>query len=387
MQLILYFGLHPKMAVLTNTIWKATDQMVHFLLLFGILFVKLAFLAHWMLGEKIEEFGSFPDALSSQGRMIFGEFIYASKAGDLSGARMAMYWIYAMTFMLLVFFTLLNFLLAIIVDAFVDVKEENKENQCVRHFLTDVFGVFPDLYRTRKYRWPSKSALIQFFQEFKEAHQKKHHFLKRVEEEDEDEVKVGVHVKDMIRYQFDGGKTWFDEDNAARLMVVYGGWPHLLCLVDDPDEDGKSNTVPQAADSEENPSTVIQVTPGGADKAATEQAALPSVPALPAPPQVLDLPGAVPSVPSSPALVVATAAAIPEPRVLATLADGMCMCGRVFQDSTWKFCIGCGKSRASQEQSDSCQCGFVFPDATARFCVRCGTKRKRVTDEAGVVEC
>ena len=47
--------------------------------------------------------------------MIFGEFIYADGASELSGVMMFIYWLYAFTFMIVMFFTLLNFFLAIIV--------------------------------------------------------------------------------------------------------------------------------------------------------------------------------------------------------------------------------------------------------------------------------
>jgi len=211
MQLILYFGLHPKMAVLTNTVWKAMDQMVHFLMLFGVLFIMLAFMAHWMLGEKLEEFGTFGDAVSSQGRMLFGEFIYAWRAGDLHGKRMVVYWIYASTFMLLVFFTLLNFLLAIIVDSFVDVKSENQELVCVNSFVMDSWLVWPNLLRSYKQKWPTKNELIEYFEMRKEEAQPKKYAIETLDEAQEEETKeakVGVSKNDLLKY-FNGadGRT------------------------------------------------------------------------------------------------------------------------------------------------------------------------------------
>ena len=55
------------MGVLTSTVFKALDNIIHFLMLFGVLFVMLAFMAHWMLGEFIPDFGTYGDTISAQG--------------------------------------------------------------------------------------------------------------------------------------------------------------------------------------------------------------------------------------------------------------------------------------------------------------------------------
>merc|ERR1711907_870695 len=98
-QLIFYFNAHPRMAVLTATVLKAMDNILHFLMIFASLFLGLAFLVHWMLGEYIASFGTLSGAISAQGRMIFGEFIYADGAEHLQGPMLFMYWVYAITFM------------------------------------------------------------------------------------------------------------------------------------------------------------------------------------------------------------------------------------------------------------------------------------------------
>mmetsp|Transcript_19642 Transcript_19642/g.45756 ORF Transcript_19642/g.45756 Transcript_19642/m.45756 type:complete len:913 (+) Transcript_19642:146-2884(+) len=164
LQLIFYFSAHPKMAVLTSTINKAMGNIVHFLMLFFILFFMLAFMAHWMLGEHITVFGTYGDTISAQGRMIFGEFIYADGADELHGIYVVMYWLYAFTFMMIVFFTLLNFFLAIIVDAFADVKSSNEALTTVHGFITDLISLFWTISVSYKRRWPANRALLEFFQ-------------------------------------------------------------------------------------------------------------------------------------------------------------------------------------------------------------------------------
>eukprot|EP00418_Pyrodinium_bahamense_P100029 CAMPEP_0179024992 /NCGR_PEP_ID=MMETSP0796-20121207/7743_1 /TAXON_ID=73915 /ORGANISM="Pyrodinium bahamense, Strain pbaha01" /LENGTH=228 /DNA_ID=CAMNT_0020720975 /DNA_START=1 /DNA_END=684 /DNA_ORIENTATION=+ len=121
-------------------------------------------MGHWMLGQNIPEFGTFGETIKSQMRMMFGEFIQASKVDELSGSMIVMYWLYAVTFMLIVIWILLNFFLAIVVDAFVEVKGDNQSNVIVRDFISDLFGVmWTCCVRTRR-NWPKRQALLDFFQ-------------------------------------------------------------------------------------------------------------------------------------------------------------------------------------------------------------------------------
>lgn len=75
--------------------------MMHFFFVFAILFLMLAFMANFLLGGRIHIFGTFGEACSAQVRMLFGEFIYADGVEVLSGTSLIMYWLYAISFMLL----------------------------------------------------------------------------------------------------------------------------------------------------------------------------------------------------------------------------------------------------------------------------------------------
>jgi len=162
LQLVFLCNAHPKMAVLTATIHRAMDHIGHFLALFGILYVVLALLGHWMLGPYIASFGTIGTTLASQVQMMFGEFIKADGVDTLDGSMAAIYWIFASTFMLLVIWTLMNFFLAIIVDSFVEVKEANAKNIAARGFVTDVFSVVYGMIVSTMKRWPPRSVVLDF---------------------------------------------------------------------------------------------------------------------------------------------------------------------------------------------------------------------------------
>eukprot|EP00931_Biecheleriopsis_adriatica_P027109 TRINITY_DN16357_c0_g1_i4.p1 TRINITY_DN16357_c0_g1~~TRINITY_DN16357_c0_g1_i4.p1 ORF type:complete len:854 (+),score=141.78 TRINITY_DN16357_c0_g1_i4:42-2603(+) len=163
LQLVFYFNAHPRMAMLTSTVQKGLTNMIHFALLFGTLFLMLAFMSHWLLGGAIRSFETFGGAVETQTRMLFGEFIYVDGAEGLLGGLLILYWLYAVTFMIVVFFTLLNFFLAIIVDAFVDVKSDNERLIATRGFVDDICHLPYAAYMAMKYKIPSTKRLGTYF--------------------------------------------------------------------------------------------------------------------------------------------------------------------------------------------------------------------------------
>jgi hypothetical protein len=161
-QIILYMNAHPRMALLTRTLVLAWDNIVHFFALFILIFLMLAYMVHWLLGgDLFEVFGSFSQAFMSQTRMIFGEWIYSAGVDELHGVWLTMYWIWAATFMLLVFFTLLNFFLAIIVDAFVVVKEQIEKQVTECSFPYDCYDAFASSKKFYTKGWPSRASITK----------------------------------------------------------------------------------------------------------------------------------------------------------------------------------------------------------------------------------
>merc|ERR1712157_420191 len=75
-----------------------------------------------------------------------------------------MYWVYAWTFMIIIWLLLLNFLLAIIVDAFVEVKDNFKTKKYMTDIVSDLFGVTYTSAIAMRRRWPANKKLAQFFQ-------------------------------------------------------------------------------------------------------------------------------------------------------------------------------------------------------------------------------
>ena len=65
-----------------------------------------------------------------------------------------------------VFFTLLNFFLAIIVDAFVEVKEGCGQLRCTQSFFRDLTSMVWTLYLQRRYKLPPPKRLATLASKF-----------------------------------------------------------------------------------------------------------------------------------------------------------------------------------------------------------------------------
>jgi len=161
-QLIFYFNAHPRMATLYQTMVKCFQDMAHFLFLFSVLFFFLSYMAYFQFGDLLPGHATFLKSSISQFRMIFGEFIYDEEADALTSSQYLLYWAYSGTFMIVAFFILLNFFLAIVVDNFMLVKEDVKEFNAENNIWVDVWDIAESYWKYRKYKWPDRLTVINF---------------------------------------------------------------------------------------------------------------------------------------------------------------------------------------------------------------------------------
>mmetsp|Transcript_18300 Transcript_18300/g.57377 ORF Transcript_18300/g.57377 Transcript_18300/m.57377 type:complete len:610 (+) Transcript_18300:378-2207(+) len=248
LQMIFYFNAHPKMAVLTATVRTALSNLGHFAVLFSFLYLMLGFMAHWMLGPHLKEFGTMSNTVRSQARMLAGEFIQANQAEALRGQMLAMYWLYAMTFLLVMVWTLMNFFLAIIVDAFVEIRERNSKCSAARDLVTDLVSVWWARVLSWRCGWPKRRALLKYFNKLvdvpppsQEKANTSVHSLRRASSKVR--AKSNSHKVQVVEEEEDTGITFamlpeihevFGEEFQSRydlavfLMHYYGKDPRVL---------------------------------------------------------------------------------------------------------------------------------------------------------------
>jgi hypothetical protein len=80
-QLNLLMRVHPRIAVLANTIITGCDDTMHFLILFFIIFGILAFVGWWTFGASVDGFPTLGAAAQRQFEMVVGEFPFENVIG------------------------------------------------------------------------------------------------------------------------------------------------------------------------------------------------------------------------------------------------------------------------------------------------------------------
>ncbi|KAK3241931.1 hypothetical protein CYMTET_48339 [Cymbomonas tetramitiformis] len=122
----------PRMGILTRTIAMAASDLYHFFLLLLLIFMGYSITGHLVFGTTLKPFSRLMDSMYTLfNLMVFGDnsmaddlFLLIKSHGTAMGiVAISFYTSYAM----LVVLILLNFLLAIIVDAFTCIKESIKE--------------------------------------------------------------------------------------------------------------------------------------------------------------------------------------------------------------------------------------------------------------------
>ncbi len=145
-RIIIFMRSHPRIALLYETLYLASDDVWHFMLGFVFLYLILGFIAYLEFGlGQTNAFGSFFSALYTQLQMIIGEYPFE----DYTLTR-APYIFYVFFFILFVVYILLNLFFAIIIESFAQVK--NSVSTCVveKTLLADgllAFVIHPIVYR------------------------------------------------------------------------------------------------------------------------------------------------------------------------------------------------------------------------------------------------
>lgn len=122
-RILKFMNFQPRIGLVTRTLAIAASDLVHFFVLAIVVFIGYGIMGHLLFGSQIEAFSTMSDALQTNFEMLLGEVTVADQMMDLVGpsiefAAVLYFWSYQ----IFVFMILLNFLIAIIVDAFSEVK-------------------------------------------------------------------------------------------------------------------------------------------------------------------------------------------------------------------------------------------------------------------------
>eukprot|EP00746_Dinoflagellata_sp_MGD_P069222 gnl/MRDRNA2_/MRDRNA2_283742_c0_seq1.p1 gnl/MRDRNA2_/MRDRNA2_283742_c0~~gnl/MRDRNA2_/MRDRNA2_283742_c0_seq1.p1 ORF type:complete len:259 (+),score=45.75 gnl/MRDRNA2_/MRDRNA2_283742_c0_seq1:1-777(+) len=117
-----------------------------------------AFLGTWSFGMQKNEYGSWDRSLYQLFRMFNGDALF----GEENQVDNILYLVYLMIFVCLVFITLLNFLLAIIVNAYTEVGNLVKENQSEQDVVSDLWDSVKGMVLSYRNNWPSPAMVEEY---------------------------------------------------------------------------------------------------------------------------------------------------------------------------------------------------------------------------------
>ncbi|GLI64894.1 hypothetical protein VaNZ11_008286 [Volvox africanus] len=135
----------PRLGVVTRSLWLAGPDLIHFAIVAGMVFIGYAMMAHLIFGNAIEAFATFGDSINTCFEILLGNIDVNDDLRALGGLQSVAGALFFWSYELLVFMVLLNFLLAIIVDAFSEVKEKTQETVGIH---TELFTLLRDKWRS-----------------------------------------------------------------------------------------------------------------------------------------------------------------------------------------------------------------------------------------------
>lgn len=141
-------AVHPRTGVLTGTLIKSLNDLWHFTILFMLVFICFALAANLIFGDR-GDFADLETSMQTQFLILLGELPDSYTQDD----RMITYVVLTNVVM---FLLMLNFLLAIIVEGYTQVRQDILENESENEFCHDVvLSIYGEIMGAIQ-GWPQK---------------------------------------------------------------------------------------------------------------------------------------------------------------------------------------------------------------------------------------
>jgi hypothetical protein len=122
-----HFKGNERLAIITKTLYTAADDLMHFMLIFLLVFFNFIIGARFLFGPSLKEWSWWSLAVTTGFRALMGDFDF-----------MAMYYVAPLNatlwffiYMTFIFILMINMLLAIVMDAYATVKQEAGKSESI----------------------------------------------------------------------------------------------------------------------------------------------------------------------------------------------------------------------------------------------------------------
>jgi len=105
----------PRLGLVTKTIRHALSDLLHFFMILGLILTIYVVMSFYLFGAAIESFSTVTNAFNANFLLLLGE---VEMLDAITNETPAMGFIFFYSFLMIVFFVLLNILLAILVEAY-----------------------------------------------------------------------------------------------------------------------------------------------------------------------------------------------------------------------------------------------------------------------------
>jgi len=118
-KVFLAFSAQPRLSLLTETLRTCLTDVLHFLVIFSVIFTTYATIGLVLFGGSVDHFADIERAFNSCYRIVLGDMLWEDlrrKAGPLPAT------VWVISFCFINAFVLLNMLLAVVLDCYMEVK-------------------------------------------------------------------------------------------------------------------------------------------------------------------------------------------------------------------------------------------------------------------------
>ncbi|CAI5484977.1 unnamed protein product, partial [Closterium sp. Yama58-4] len=161
-RLLKLMDFQPYLGVITRSLALAMPPLLHFFLLAFVVFFCFSLYGYLVFGAKMEQFATLPDALFACFLIILNENATAYFFAHMHGWDLVAGMLFFIAFILLLVFILFNFLIAIIVDAFMTIKETQ---ELATSIAEDVGTIVRYLFCRLTGRYASYSSILHRLQQ------------------------------------------------------------------------------------------------------------------------------------------------------------------------------------------------------------------------------
>ena len=149
MRMLQETSLHPRLALLTGTVGFAAGHMLHALLVAAFVMCSFAAIGVWRFGSKLHDFSTFQNAMAFEMTMLFAPDPITNWHESFELAVFTLLLLFTMVLLVL------NFLLAIIVESYMQVRKEIEKCLIEQSFFEDLVSVLHVHMVAWWYKWPA----------------------------------------------------------------------------------------------------------------------------------------------------------------------------------------------------------------------------------------